>query len=105
MNNILTLLSVTIMSSFLLLVPQTANANDKDAEAKQPIAYALSKKVNKEIKICMESGSTHSLEFENHKHLKMMMPETYEKCDKGVKSACEVKRSVLIAMELTHNKG
>jgi hypothetical protein len=105
MNNMLTLLSVTITSGFLLLAPQVANADEKGAQAKQPIAYALSKKVNKEVKICMEKDSTHSLEFENHKHLRMMMPDTYEKCDKGVKSACDVKKSVLIAMELTHNKG
>jgi hypothetical protein len=104
MNNMSTFLALTITSCSLLLL-SPANADEATNAKEQPIAHALSKKINKDIEICMENGSTQSREFENHKHLKMMMPETYEKCEKGITSACDVKKSMLIAMELANNKG
>lgn len=100
MNTTLTYLTATIMSgSALMLSPASL------AEEKESIARALGKKISSEVAICIEGGSGQSHEFENQKHLKLMMPETYEKCAKGVKSACDVKSSVLLAMELANNKG
>jgi hypothetical protein len=101
MKNVLTFLALAIANGSLLTISPDAIALEKN----QPIANALSKKINKEIQICMDGGSAHSHAYEKEKHLKIMMPKTYDKCESGVKSACDMKESVLIAMEVAYNKG
>jgi hypothetical protein len=105
MKNVFTMLAMTTVSVTLFVVSPYLNASELKTEESQPIAYSLSKKINKEIKICIENGSPHTHAFESQKHLKMMMPKTIERCEKGIQSACDVKKSVLLAMEVANNKG
>ena len=93
---------VISVAAFIFASPVSASAGA--VKNKQPIAHALSKKINKEVRTCMENGTKHTHAYEQQKHLKMMMPRTYEKCQQGVSSACQMTASVLAAMETNQSK-
>ncbi|TDF41373.1 hypothetical protein EYS14_00475 [Alteromonadaceae bacterium M269] len=93
---------VISVATFMFVLP--ASASENAVKKEQPIAQALSKKINKEIRTCMENGTKHTHAYEQQKHLKMMMPKTYEKCEQGVSSACQMTASVLAAMETNQSK-